>query len=631
MGQFSISFTVGKASDPNCADFAHNNREFYAENIDPVRTPENIIFACEPIRTAYEKLFSESLAAYNAKQRQPCRRIQNYYEHITNGKREEAFYEAVVQFGDCKSAACGTPNGETARKLLIEYMQAFQKRNPNLYVFNAVLHMDEATPHLHIDFIPFYTKARKHGMPKGVSMRAALEEMGFAARSRYDSAAMGWEHSERVEMERLLMQHGLKREDKNAHYAHMTVAEYKRSQDTKQAVSVLRKQKQQEANSLGMARSMRFRIVELSAEVEKMEHDRLLPFKSFFYTDRDKQAYVQSELERLHISYRQTENGFEAQECHVQAIREIEQSYQPKPQSAREKLRADIDRFVPLSQDIFYLMAHLVKAGYDIKYGKYLAFRAKDAKNFIRLKSLGVEYSEIALKGRIKANREFEQRLEEQLAEAQKKRQKNAPVLRMMRLYIGVVKDGRLTPRKRIPEKVYAWTNDSELDRLLALNKRINDGTTLRSLRQDFAAKDEAMHQKYDAAQSEKHDLQFALDLKEKLELIFGGIPSKRFTKQQAEETLRKYPSITAGNWRNVETMISNSRAQATKAAEELAQAEAELKEAAELYTLAERVYSGAHIQIMVNAETEARSAADVPNGTYAADNNTPGFVPLIR
>ena len=127
MGQFSISFTVGKASDPNCADFAHNNREFYAANIDPVRTPENIIFTCEPIRTAYQKLFAESLAAYNAKQRQPCRRIKDYYEHIANGKREEAFYEAVVQFGDCKTAACGTPKGETAKKLLIEYMQAFQK------------------------------------------------------------------------------------------------------------------------------------------------------------------------------------------------------------------------------------------------------------------------------------------------------------------------------------------------------------------------------------------------------------------------------------------------------------------------------------------------------------------------
>lgn len=118
--------------------------------------------------------------------------------------------------------------------------------------------------------------------------------------------------------------------------------------------------------------------------------------------------------------------------------------------------------------------------------------------------------------GRIKANQEFEQKLEGQLTEAQEKRQKNAPVLRMMRLYIGVVKDGRLTPRKKKTDQVYSWANDTELDRMLALNKKINNGATLQSLRQDFAAKDEAMHQKYDAAQEEKHDLQFALDLKEK-------------------------------------------------------------------------------------------------------------------
>ena len=315
----------------------------------------------------------------------------------------------------------------------------------------------------------------------------------------------------------------------------------------------------------------------------------------------------------------------------MQAIREIEKSYQPKPHSARDKLRADIDRWLPCSQDITYLMAYMIKAGYDIKYGKYLAFRAKGAKNFIRLKSLGAEYSEDVLKGRIKANQEFEKRIDEWLTAAKEKRRENTPVLRMIQLYVNVVKDGTLTPRKRNPERIYCWTNDTELERMLALNKKINGGATLQSLRQDFAAKDEAMHQKYDAAQAEKKDLQFALDLKEKLELLFGGIPSQRFTRQQAEETLRKYPSITADNWRNVEDMISNCRAQAAKAAEELAQAEAELKEAADLYTLAERVYAGSHVQIMVNAEREARSAEEIPNGTYAADNNVPGYVPLIR
>ena len=302
MERFSISVTLGKASDPHGANLAHNNRDFIARNIRRDQMQNNIFFKQQDIHEAYEELFCAAIAEYNAKQKQPCRRIKDYYSHIASGKREEPFYEVIVQLGDCKDTPCGSRRAEIAQKILAEYAAKFQERNKNLHVFNSVMHLYEASPHLHIDFIPFYTKERRYGLSKGVSMRAALEEMGFTAHSRYDSAAMGWEHSERIEMERLLMQHGYKREDKNAHYAHMTVAEYKRTQDAKQAAAALRKQKRREADTIGLARSMRFRIAELSAEVEKMEHERLLPFKSFFYTDRDKQAYVQTEMERLHIS-----------------------------------------------------------------------------------------------------------------------------------------------------------------------------------------------------------------------------------------------------------------------------------------------------------------------------------------
>lgn len=631
MTQFSISFTVGKASDPNSANISHNNREFFAKNIDPTRSPDNIVFACEPIKSAYEKLFGEALAAYNAKQRQPCRRIQDYYEHIAGGKREEPFYEAVVQFGDSRTTPCGSDQGMIAKEMLTEYMQAFQKRNQNLYVFNAVLHMDEASPHLHIDFVPFYTKERKHGLPKGVSMRAALEEMGFAARSRFDSAMMGWEQSERIEMEKVLMQHGFKREDKHAHYAHMTVAEYKREQDTRRAADFLRKQRKHDPSLGAMARSMKLRIAELTKSIDEMKHDQLLPYKSFFYTDRDKQIYVQTEMEQKHIPFRQTENGFEAQQCHVDTIRKIEQSYKAKPVSARDKLRENIDRYLPLSKDIFVLMAYLVKAGYDIKYGKYIAFRFMDSTNFIRLRSLGTEYSETALKMRIKSNQQFEQKLEAAIAKAQENSSENAVVLRAMRLYTVAVKDGSIQPRKKNPDKAFLWANDPELDKLLALNRKINDGATLQTLRKDFADKDEAMHQKYDIAQAEKDDLRFALDLREKLELLYGGIPSKRFTRQQAEETLHQHPEITADNWRKVEILIANCQESAAKAADDLEKAEAELKEAADLYSLAERVYSGVHVQEMANAEKNARLAETVPNGTYTADTQVPHYVRLCR
>jgi len=48
----------------------------------------------------------------------------------------------IVQFGDSKTAPVGSENGEAVKKMLDEYIKDFKKRNPNLYIFNAVLHMD---------------------------------------------------------------------------------------------------------------------------------------------------------------------------------------------------------------------------------------------------------------------------------------------------------------------------------------------------------------------------------------------------------------------------------------------------------------------------------------------------------
>ena len=55
----------------------------------------------------------------------------------------------------------GSENGQLARQILDEYYRGFQERNPNLYVFSAHIHMDEATPHLHIDFVPFTTGSKR--------------------------------------------------------------------------------------------------------------------------------------------------------------------------------------------------------------------------------------------------------------------------------------------------------------------------------------------------------------------------------------------------------------------------------------------------------------------------------------
>ena len=91
--------------------------------------------------------------------------IDNYYDKIRTGKQEKLFYEAIFQIGNKEDTNVKRNYGELVKQILDEFMRGFQERNPNLYVFSAHLHMDEETPHLHIDFIP-YTTGSKRGLEK---------------------------------------------------------------------------------------------------------------------------------------------------------------------------------------------------------------------------------------------------------------------------------------------------------------------------------------------------------------------------------------------------------------------------------------------------------------------------------
>lgn len=171
--------------------------------------------------------------------------------------------------------------------------------------------------------------------------------------------------------------------------------------------------------------------------------------------------------------------------------------------------------------------------------------------------------------------------------------------------------------------------NDAELDRLLQLGRLIHDGATLNSLRRDFAEKEKAAAEKQQLFDKAKERLQYAHDLREKLELLFGGIPSARFTRQQAEDTVRGIPEITAQNWRNVADMVAAYTETAEQVAADLGAAERDLKQAAEIAALAERVYAGIHVQELFDRENEAQLSDLIPNGILPADNNLPGYQPL--
>ena len=198
----TISAMVGKGS------ITHNNRDFIAENVDGERTKNNITYCNEKIQDVYHELFDDALQKYNEKQTRSDRVIADYYEKIRTGKQEKPFHEIILQIGDKDTMGAETENGELAKKILDRYMHDFEKRNPNLRVFSAHLHMDEATPHLHIDFIPFTTNS-KRGLETRVSLKKALEAQGFIGGSRSDTEWNQWVASEKEVLSQIMLEHGI--------------------------------------------------------------------------------------------------------------------------------------------------------------------------------------------------------------------------------------------------------------------------------------------------------------------------------------------------------------------------------------------------------------------------------------
>lgn len=230
----TISVEVGKGSTN------HNSRKFNAKNTDPERTPLNKEFCNEKIKTVYHELFDDAQKRYNEKQVRKERVIPDYYEHIRAGKQEKPFHEIIIQIGNRDDTGATTEIGHQAAEALSEYYNGFQNRNPNLRVFSAHLHMDETTPHLHIDFIPF-TTGSKRGLDTRVSLKQALAAQGFKGGTRQETEWSQWVLSEKEALAEVMERHGFEWEQKGTHEKHLSVYDYEKKMRAKEVAELTEK------------------------------------------------------------------------------------------------------------------------------------------------------------------------------------------------------------------------------------------------------------------------------------------------------------------------------------------------------------------------------------------------------
>lgn len=227
----TISAMVGKGS------VTHNSRTFTAENVDSERTHLNIDYCNEPIKKVYHELFDEALKQYNNRQKRKDRKINDYYQHIVTGKQEKPFHEVIFQIGNKDDMSATGEYAELAKAILDEYYQGFQERNPYLRVFSAHLHMDEATPHIHIDFVPFTTGSQR-GLETRVSLKQALANQGFKGNSRGDTEWNRWILSEKKVLAQIMERHGIEWEQKGTHEQHLSVLDYKKQERAKEVAEL---------------------------------------------------------------------------------------------------------------------------------------------------------------------------------------------------------------------------------------------------------------------------------------------------------------------------------------------------------------------------------------------------------
>lgn len=548
----------------------HNNREFIAKNVVRERIPLDVTYHKEKLEDKYHSLFDGAIAEYNAKQKRSDRKIDDYLLHIKNSKQEKPFYEVVVQIGDRYNCGIGKEYCDDAQKMLDEYMRDFEKRNPNMKIFNAVLHMDEDTPHLHIDFVPICHSPNR-GVPIRVSLKGALKEQGISAQSKTNSEWQVWASSEKQALQEILKKHGFDRDIKNIHRAHMKVDEYKEYAQTIQKmnehINVLKQKPAEELTNEETALIknqndfMRSEILKAQEKIQILSKRVNAKFEPFQVFSQDKIMYICGELEKMNIPHIAENNSVYVPDYALKTCASIAAKYiPPRNNGVRADIALDIDRLVYSSENLSDLLEKLKQLGYEIKEGKYLAVKSPKAQRFVRLKSLGDEYLPNNLEKRIAEKDKFPNAV---AAKSKKAFEFEQPFYSVITQEVIEIRTMTYKPLKTNPKNIYTYQNDKDINFLseqlltihdLGLNSRDKIYQAAEKLSKSISERNEKISQLSSEIPTLKSDIT-------QINLLFSGLKNSKDTMAQmkiaaAREKAEKYNVNSQEDLKNLEKRL---------------------------------------------------------------------------
>lgn len=144
----------------------YKSPEYSSDNILLLRGTEDLY---QDVKNVYHQEFDEVVQQYNQKQKRADRRIGDYFEHVANLNQDMAV-EIIFQCGDKEFWEEHTDKKEKMYNVYAYLLSTMEKLLPNFKVANAVIHFDEASPHMHVVGVPVWEGAKK-GLAKKVSKR----------------------------------------------------------------------------------------------------------------------------------------------------------------------------------------------------------------------------------------------------------------------------------------------------------------------------------------------------------------------------------------------------------------------------------------------------------------------------